>query len=166
MTPCGSWSSARASSRRTRSPRCGATRSRRCSPRATRSAVPRSWPFATRRAPRAGGCACSTTGCSARARSRRAYWSRSSASNKEGPPFGGPSIKTSLGLLGEAREDRLRRRVRVVVDLDVAVLDLHLPRHELATGQCRVVAVEHEEGRRQVKRAGPVEVAVAADIDG
>src|SRR5437773_9596004 len=53
---------------------------------------------------------------------------------KKGPPFGGPSAETRLGLLGETREDRLGGSGRVVVDRDVPVLDVHGPRDQLATG--------------------------------
>src|SRR6266480_135602 len=83
---------------------------------------------------------------------------------KEGPPFGGPSVKPSFGLFGEAREDRLRGRGRVVVDRDVAVLDVDGPRDELATGQGGRVAVEDELRARDVDRAGPDERSVPTDL--
>src|SRR5256885_11835660 len=67
-------------------------------------------------------------------------------------------------LLGVPRQDRLRGRARVVVDRDVAVLDVDGLRDQLATDEGGVVAREAERAVRDVDRAGAGEGSVAADL--
>src|SRR5438128_6523975 len=95
---------------------------------------------------------------------RRPFGITWTGGKEEGPPFGGPSMKPRLGLLGETREDRLRGGRRVVVDRDVPVLDVHGPRDQLATGERRGVAVEDELRARDVDRSGPDERSVSTDL--
>src|SRR5438094_4924602 len=96
----------------------------------------------------------------------RPLWITWKGEKKKARLSAGLPLRRGWGLLGETREDRLCGGVRVVVDRDVALLDLDLPRDELATAERGVVAVEHEQSRWQIDRARSTKGAISADLEG